>query len=147
DVIEVADYDREALRTVAVVTDNQPFDPAKVAIADAIATRTGAAIEFYYPLPAGTPESQRNTVDDYLSELRELTDAPVRTTVVDGSDSAIESASANADLVIVSGSRGSLRERLLGASADDLIGRRNSVVVYGAERPGRFRRALESRLF
>ena len=109
DVIEVADYDRDDLRTVAVVTDNQPFDPAKVAIADAIATRTGAAIEFYYPLPAGTPESQRNTVDDYLSELSELTDAPVRTTVVDDSGNAIGIASANADLVIVSGSRGGLQ--------------------------------------
>ena len=147
DVIEVGSYDRERLSSIAVVTDNQPFDPAKVAIADAVATRTGAAIEFYYPLPAGTPESQRNTVDDYLSELAELTDAAVRTTVVDGSDSAIEIASANADLVTVSGSRGSLRERLLGGSAEGLVGRGNSLVVYDAERPGRLRRALESRLF
>jgi amino acid transporter len=47
DVIEVANYDRDDMESVAVVTDRQPFDPAKVAFADAIATRAGARIEFY----------------------------------------------------------------------------------------------------
>jgi nucleotide-binding universal stress UspA family protein len=146
-VIEVANYDRDDMESVAVVTDRQPFDPAKVAFADAIATRAGARIEFYYPVPEGTPESHRNTVDDYLSELRELTDAPVRTHVEDDSHAAIRAATSHADLVVVSGSRGGLRERLLGHSTDELAGRRNSVFVYGATQPGRLRRELESRLF
>jgi len=148
DVIEVANYDRDALGTVTVVTDSQPFDPSKVAVADAIASRTGATIEFYYPVPSGAPESHRNTIDDYLSDLEGLTDAPVRTHVADDTGSAVRTASADADLVIVSGSRGGLRERLLGHVPDDLTGgRHNSVVVYGAKQPGRFRRALENRLF
>ena len=150
DVIEVSNYSTETVETVAVVSDGAPYDPSKVAIADAIALQTGGTVEFYYPVEAGTLDSGRATIDEYLAELADLCDAPVRTHVVEtDADGAIDAARETADLLVVSGSRGSLRDRLLGRSGDgvSLRGDTDSVVIFDPNRPGRVRRTLEDRLF
>jgi len=154
DVIEVSRYDRTEGATVAVASDGSPYDPSKVAIADAIASQSGGTVAFYYPVAADAPRSHRDTIEDYLAELEALCDAPVRTRVVetDDGDDAMDAAAAEADLLVVSGSRdgsrGRFRDRLLG-HADGAFGHGDtpSIVVFGAEQPGRVRQTLEERLF
>jgi len=148
DVIEVSRYDRTDIGTVAVVTDEQPYDPAKVAIADAIASQTGATVAFYYPVGADSTETQRATIEDYLAELKTVCDTPVETHVVEmDGDEAMDAAAAGADLLIVSGTRGNFRNRLLGHTDGVYRDDPGSIVVFGAERPGRVRQELEGRLF
>jgi amino acid transporter len=154
DVIEVSRYDRTEGGTVAVVSDGSPYDPSKVAIADAIASQSGGTVAFYYPVAADAPGSHRATIEDYLAELEELCDAPVRARVVetDDGDDAMDAAAAEADLLVVSGprgdSRGGFRDRLLGhTDGVPRDGDTPSIVVFGAGQPGRIRQTLEERLF
>jgi amino acid transporter len=149
DVVEVTDFEHGGVETIGVVTEGQPYDPSKVAVADAIATQTGATVEFYYPVVPDTPTTQRNTVEDYLSELADLCNGPVRTHLEETDGDTVREAAANADLVVVSGGDAGLRDRLLGHSREDVLRADGpgSLVVYGGTRPGRLQRELETRLF
>jgi len=149
DVIEAGAVDLDAVRRVAVVADGRPFDPAKVAIADAIATDAGATVAFYYPVAADAPVSQRNTVDDYLSELVDLCVAPVETHVLEGGDAAAAAAAAatDADLVVISGRSGGLRDRLFARDGYPAVGSADTVVVYGAASGRSVQQRLADRLF
>jgi hypothetical protein len=149
DVIEVSNLHHDEIERIGIVTDEEPFDPAKVAIADAVATAVGATITFYYPIGADPPESRRNTTDDYLSELMELCDAPVETRLVEsGTDDAIEQAANDSDVLVVSGIQRGLTDRLFGHTDPVTAGTEHgTLVVYGASQPGRLRQAIERRLF
>jgi amino acid transporter len=149
DVIEVSNLDHGGVEKIAVVTDEGPFDPAKVGLADALATAVGATVTFYFPVGTNPAESHRNTTADYLSELQELCSAPVETVVVESNtDDAIARAADHADVLIVSGVQRNLTERLFSRGSDLVSGRTHgTLVVYGADQPGRLRRAVEQRLF
>ena len=150
DVIEVSDLDRDAVERIGVVTDEGPFDPAKVGLADTLATAVGATVTFYFSIGAAPPESRRNTTDDYLAELAALCDAPVETRIVDsGTDDTIELAAGDADVLVVSGWQPRLTDRLFGHVPDPVTAgtKHGTLVVHGAGRPGRLRRAVERRLF
>ena len=149
-VLEVTDLDHDSVERVGVVTDDGPFDPAKVGLADALATAAGASVTFYYPIGADPPESQRNTAADYLSELAALCTGPVETVVAEAdTDAAVDRATAESDVLVVSGHDRGLTDRLLGRARDLIESDREhgTVVVHGASRPGRLRRAIEQRLF
>ena len=150
DVIEVSNLDRDAVARVGVVTDEGPFDPAKVAIADALATTVGATVTFYFPLGADPPESRRNTTDDYLSELEDLCSASVEARVLESdTGDAIDLAARDADVLVVSGVQRGLTDRLFDRGSDPVTAGTDhgTLVVYGASQPGRFRGAVERRLF
>jgi len=150
DVIEVSNLDHDAVERIGVVTDEGPFDPAKVALADALATAVGATITFSFPIDADPPESRRNTTEDYLSELVALCEAPMETRIVESStDEAIERAAGASDALVVSGIQRDLTGRLFGHGADPIEAgtEHATLVVYGASQPGRLRRAVEKRLF
>jgi amino acid transporter len=149
DVIEVSNLDHDAVERVGVVADEGPFDPSKVAIADALATAVGATVTFSFPLGADAPESRRNTTDDYLSELVTLCAAPVETRIVEShTDDAVEFAAADADVLVVNGVQRGLTDRLFGRSDPATVGpEHGTLVVYGASQPSRLRRAVERRLF
>jgi amino acid transporter len=149
DVIEVSNLDHDATERIGVVTDKGPFDPTKVALADALATAVGGSTVFYFPLEAGAPESRRNATDDYLSELVSLCEAPVETrTIESGISDAIELAVDDSDVVVVSGVQRGLTDRLFGRGEPMAAGaERGTVVVYGESQPGRFRRMIERELF
>jgi amino acid transporter len=150
DVIEVSNLDHDAVERIGVVTDEGPFDPAKVGLADALATAVGATVTFYLPVGTNAPESRLNTTDDYLAELVELCDSPVETGVVESdTDDAIELAATESDVLIVSGVQRNLTNRLFGHSSDVVTAgtEHGTLVVYGASQPGRLRRAVERRLF
>jgi hypothetical protein len=149
DVIEVSNTHHDAIENIGVITDEEPFDPAKVAIADAVATAVGATITFYYPIGADPPESHRNTTDDYLSELVELCDGPVEPRLIEsGTDDVIEQAASESDALVVSGIQRGLTDRLFGHADPVTAGTEHgTLVVYGASQPGRLRRVVERYLF
>ncbi|SEH45907.1 Amino acid transporter [Halopenitus malekzadehii] len=150
DVVEVSNLDHGSITHVGVVTDGGPFDPAKVAIADALATAVGATVAFYLPIGDEHPVSRRNTTDDYLSELVALCAAPVETHIVEsGVDEAVERAATDSDVLVVSGIQRDLTDRLLGHGQDPVTAgtEHGTLVVYGASQPGWIRRAIERRLF
>ncbi len=148
DVIEVVAFANDAIETVSVVTDGGPYDPAKIPVVDGVATAADAEIRFFYPVEPDAPATRRDTIDDYFAELETMVDAPVKTTIVETSDrqEAIDVAAVDADLLVVSGTRRSVRDRLFG-HRDHGAADCDTVVVYGADQPGPVRRALEERLF
>jgi amino acid transporter len=149
DVIEVSNLDHGAAERIGVVTDEGPFDPTKVGLADALATAVGGTVTFYFPLGAAAPASRRNTTDDYLSELVSLCEAPVETRVIEsGIDDAIERAAEDSDALVVSGVQRGLIDRLFGRANPVTAGTEHAtLVVYGESQPGRLRQAVERRLF
>jgi amino acid transporter len=148
DVIEVTEFDGSGVETIAVVTDGGTYDPAKIPVVDGVATGTGAEIQFFYPIEPDAPATHRNTIEDYFTELEEMVDGAVSTTLIetDNRGEAVDTAAANADLLVVSGSQTSVRERLFGYGEQQL-GEENTLVVYGSDRPGPLRERLEKRLF
>ncbi|WP_132060891.1 amino acid permease [Halorussus amylolyticus] len=150
DVIEVSNFDHDAVERIGVVTDEGPFDPTKVALADALATAVGATITFYFPVSKDVPESRRNTTDDYLSELVALCESPVETQVLESStEDTIELAASDSDVLVVSGVQRDLVDRLFSRGADPVTAgtEHGTLIVYGVSQPGRLRRAVERRLF
>ena len=148
DVLEVTAFDGDDVDTVAVVTDGGAYDPAKIPIADGVAMATDATVTFYYPLEPTAPTTRRATVEDYLSELAALCEAPVETRLVDTDDEsgAIDAATEDGNVLVISGTRGSVRERLFGHRHGSHGSGNDTVVVYGANQPGRLRRRLEQAL-
>jgi amino acid transporter len=150
DVIEVSNLDHDTIRHIGVVTDEGPFDPTKVALADALATAVGATITFYFPAGTDSPKSRQNTIDDYLSELGALCESPVETQILkSGTDDVIEFAATDSDVLIVSGVQQALTERVFTRGKNPVTAgtEHGTLVVYGASQPGRLRRAVERRLF
>jgi amino acid transporter len=150
DVVEVSNLDHDTVDRIGVVTDEGPFDPSKVALADALARTAGASVTFYFPIGADPPQSRRNTIRDYHAELVALCEAPVETRLVESStDRAIERAATESDVLVISGTRGGLTDRLFGHETDPVESgtAHGTFVVYGAGQPGRIRQAVERRLF
>lgn len=149
DVIEVSNLDYDTAERIGVVTDEGPFDPAKVGLVDALATAVGGTVTFYFPIGADAPKSRRNTTDDYLSELVALCEASGETRIVEsGRDDAIELAARDSDILVVSGFQRGLTDRLFGRVDPMTAGTEHgTLVVYGASQPGRLRQAVERHLF
>jgi hypothetical protein len=150
DVIELSSLDHDGIERIAVVTDEGPFDPEKVALADALATAVGATITFYFPIGPNPPESQTNTTADYLDELVALCDAPTESRVIESdTDGVIEQAATDSDVLVVSGVERGLMNRLFGGASNPVTAgtEHGTLVVYGANQPGRLRQAAEKRLF
>lgn len=74
-----ADVGLGEVNVVSVLTDEGPYDPAKVAVADAVATAHGAEVRFEYTVDGFASEEQRRVIDDYHEEIAGLCSAPVRT--------------------------------------------------------------------
>ena len=150
DVVEVSDVDHGAAEHVGVVTDEGPFDPTKVGLADALATAVDGTLAFYFSVAAGAPESRRNTIEDYFSELEDLCEAPVETRIVEsGPGDAVELAARGSDVLVVSGIQRGLTDRLFGrrTPATGVESGHGTLVVYGESQPGRIRKAAERHLF
>jgi len=99
---------------VALVTDEGPFEPVKVKLADSLASATGARLTLVQGVPPDATPEQRQTVEDYHEELVELCSVPVASRVVESNGVADLAASADeADLVVVqtSGSPTTARRR------------------------------------
>ena len=98
DAEDVAAEDGE----VALVTDEGPFEPVKVKLANSLASATGARLTLVQGVPPDATPEQRQTVEDYHEELVALCSVPVASRVVESNGAVDLAASAdNDDLVVV----------------------------------------------
>ena len=98
DAEDVAAEDGE----VALVTDEGPFEPVKVKLANSLASATGARLTLVQGVPPDATPEQRQTVKDYHEELVALCSVPVASRVVESNGAVDLAASADeADLVVV----------------------------------------------
>ena len=134
-IVNNSETKREKIETVAVLTDQGPYDPAKIAVADAVAAAHDAAITLEYTRDKSVSEEQRRTLADYHEEVAALCSVPVRTALVrsDGGVSGVEND--DTDILVVGTDGQSLAE-----SADCPV-----LVVRPREEtsPRRLERALE----
>ncbi len=101
------------LQQLALITDNGPFDPLKVEVADALAHMAGASVELVHAIPPDATDEHRATLRDYHDDLMELCSSSVTSRFVeDGTPDAIAQSLAPDQLIIV-GSDDSWWNRLL----------------------------------
>ena len=77
DVVLVENRGYDSPRTVVLESDDGPFDPATVAVADAIASAGGGRVTFRFGASADPPERAEATLAAYQQELAALCSAPV----------------------------------------------------------------------
>lgn len=101
-------------REVALVTDEGPFQPVKVELADALAGATGASLALVQGIPPDARDEQRQNIRTYHEELADLCSVPVDSRVVESQNPVdLAAAADDADLVVVqtSGSPSTARRR------------------------------------
>ena len=149
DVIEASNFDHDTVKHIGVITDEGPFDPTKVGLADTLATAVDGTLTFYFSVAGDAPESRRDTIEDYLSELVDLCEAPVETRIIESeTDDTIELATRDSDVLVVSGIQRGLTDRLFGRTNPVRTeNEHGTLVVYGESQPGRIRTAVEQHLF
>ena len=149
DVVEASNFGHDTVKDIGVTTDEGPFDPTKVGLADALATAVDGTLTFYFSVAGDAPKSRRNTIEDYLSELGDLCEAPVETRIIESeTNDTIELATRDSDVLVVSGIQRGLTDRLFGRTNPVRTeNEHGTLVVYGESQPGRIRTAVEQHLF
>ncbi|MFP4188948.1 MAG: universal stress protein [Halobacteriales archaeon] len=154
DVVELEDRGLEDVETVAVVSDRGPYDPAKVAVADAVAAESDASVELLFAVDPDAPPQQRETVGEYLAELESSFSSPVSSKVVEGGDRALALVDAteesDADIVVVGAGDGGMKAAIFDEPSERVIEGvdATAIGVKGEDvKPGRLRRFVESRVF
>ncbi len=123
DVLLVEERDLDRIHAVTVVTDNGPFDPEKIAVANALATETGSRIDLIYPVRGGATDPQHETITEYLAELEALCTVPVHRSIVDTDEPSRDIAAelGPTDLLIIGTDGGTLFGNLFGRPADWIV--------------------------
>ena len=153
DVLLIEERDLTDIHSITVVTDDGPFDPQKIAIANALASETESRIDLLYPVTGSATDSQRETIEEYLAELEELCSVPVYRSVVESDDPARDFVSATdpADVLLIGTDGGRLRRNLFGRPADWVVDSVDCTAVQiepaRSERPGFLRRTIERIVF
>jgi nucleotide-binding universal stress UspA family protein len=134
-IVDDRGTDGEAIETVTVLAGDGAYDPAKIAVADAVAAAHDATVALEYAHDGPVSDEQRRTFADYHEEVAALCSVPVRTAFV-RSDGGVSGAENDDTDVLVVGTDG----RSLAESADCPV-----LVVRPREEttPGRLGRALE----
>ncbi|WP_136717939.1 amino acid permease [Halorientalis salina] len=153
DVLFIEERDLSDIHSITVVTDRGPFDPQKIAVANALASETGSRIDLLYPVDGGATEAQRETIDEYLAELEDLCSVPVYRSVVETDDPTSDFVSATdpADVLIIGTDGGRIRGNLFGRPADWIVDTVDCTAIQikpaGSKRPGILRRTVERLVF
>ena len=152
EVVLVEDREFETVSEITVLTDQSPYDPAKVAIADALATEMGATIRLVYAVETPATSDFRATLEDYHAELFDLCSAPVTTEIVetDGSVEEMIAIAETAEFLVLSRNyrlrqeiRDSLSDRIIDAVQRPALG----VHTHESDRPGIVGRIIERLVF
>jgi nucleotide-binding universal stress UspA family protein len=141
EVVLVEDRGFEGIDTVGVVTEDPPYDPQKIAIANAIAVGADAEIVMEYPLRGDTPE-RRETIREYQTEVARLCDVPVRATAMGPDDDSLVE-EGTIDLLIVDTDPEQWSEDRPADAVDCSVA---VVRPRRSARPGRLWRSLERRV-
>ena len=153
DVLLIEERDLADIHSITVVTDHGPFDPQKIAIANALASEAGSRIDLLYPVDGSATEVQRETLDEYLAELEELCSVPVYRSVVESDDPTRDFVSATdpTDVLVIGTDGGRLRSNLFGRPADWIVDSVDCTAVQiepaGSDGPGVLRRVVERLVF
>ncbi|KAA9406532.1 amino acid permease [Haloarcula sp. CBA1131] len=102
DTIAVDAQPLDALETITLVTTRGPYDPLKVRVGNAVATETGADLQFLYPLDERQSAEERQQLEAYHDDLLDLCDVPTERTFVDRQEfsAAIDAADSDRTLLI-----------------------------------------------
>jgi hypothetical protein len=152
-VLLVEERGLERIHTITVVTGNGPFDPEKIAVANALAAETASRIDLLYPVKRGATDAQRATIMEYLAELEDLCTVPVHRSIVDTDDPNrdIVSEIGAADLLIIGTDGGPITGSLFGRPADWIVDSVEATAIQvqarGTKRPNILRRAFERLVF
>lgn len=103
----------EDLHQLTLITDNGPFDPLKVEIADALAHAVGATVELIHVIPPDATEEHRATLRDYHDDLMDLCMVPITSRFVEERTPGGIAQSIPPDQLIIVGSDDSWWNRLL----------------------------------
>ncbi|MFW5959272.1 MAG: amino acid permease [Natronomonas sp.] len=137
---------------ITVITDQTPYDPAKVGIADAVASEMGATVRLVYVVESSAASDLRRTIDEYQTELSDLCSASVVTEIVetDGSLEELISTAGDAEFLVLSRTHRTRdifgenpADRVIDAVESPVLG----IHVHESERPGFLGRLLERFLF
>jgi amino acid transporter len=144
DVVLVENRGYDDPQTVVLESDDGPFDPGAVAVADAIAIATGGQVAFRFGASADPPERAEGTLDAYQEELAALCSAPVTTAPLrtDGGTPVVP------DVVVRRGADHRLRGALFDRDPDAPPACTElTVFPHESRRPGLVRRLLERVVF
>lgn len=146
DVVFVEDRGMRAIDEVAIIADTGPYDPLKIAVADAIATEMDATLRFLNVLDAEATGAQLDSVESYHAELAGLCTAPTESEILRGDTDTLIAAAEQADVVLMGvSSHRHLTDVLFGTLQDALIASvdRTVILVHSPESRSRtFLRAI-----
>ena len=123
DVVMVEDRGFDGADEIAVVASRGAYDPLKLLVADAIAEETGAGINLVQALPENAPDSQRETVERYHTDLISICTVPARSTVIETDDrtKGLARFVGDADLLVTGVDRAGISGRVLGRPGNELV--------------------------
>ncbi|WP_115862423.1 amino acid permease [Halorussus litoreus] len=154
DVVPAEEYDFDAANVIALVTDRGPYDPLKVAVADALAREGDATIQLLYPVSPEATTQRRETLADYHDELASVCSVPVESVLVESEGDRFEEltdATGTVDLVVVGDDGGRVHRTLWRRSQDRLADEAQTSTIqvhpHGSARPGLFGRLVERLAF
>lgn len=152
DVIEVEDRGIDEVDSVAIVSDRGPYDAPKVMLADSLAAEAEATVELLFAVDPSAPPQQRETIQEYLTELEHQFSVPVTSRLVEADDRAegLIEATQDMGLIVISAGSDGVFGALFGRPSDRIIAGTDctAVVVHaGRTRPRWIRRFLGNRVF
>ncbi|WP_101296120.1 amino acid permease [Halegenticoccus soli] len=152
DVVLVEDREFDDVSEITVLTDQGPYDPSKVRIADALASELGVAVRLVYAVESSVTTDFKRTIEDYHSELVDLCSAPVTTEIAetDGSIQDLSSIAQSAEFLVMSRNhklryefQSSPTDRVIDAVECPALG----VHTHESDRPGLLGRLVERIVF
>ena len=123
DVVLVEDRGLDGLDEISVVANRGAYDPVKLLLADAIAEEADATINLLQAIPEDAPDTQRETMEAYHTDLISICTVPTRSTVIE-TDNRIEGLTrfvGDADLLVTGVDRTGMTGRLLGRPGNELV--------------------------
>ncbi len=146
----VVDRPLGEVEEVVVVADRGPYDPLKVAVADALAQSTGARVRLVTTLPRDAAPTQVEAVETYQTHIAALfQEVHVERTTIPTDDPVgdVPQHLQGADIVVMStGERGLFGERVLGSLHKAVVEALDVPVLLVHSQAGRQRKGLLGRL-
>lgn len=123
DVVLVEDRGLDEVDEISVVANRGAYDPVKLLLADAIAEEADATINLLQAIPEDAPDTQRETMEAYHTDLISICTVQTRSTVIETDDTVDGLARfvGDADLLVTGVDRTGVTGRLLGRPGNELV--------------------------
>ncbi|WP_058828920.1 universal stress protein [Haloferax sp. Q22] len=137
--------DLDGIRTVELLASQGPYDPTKVAVADALASESEGRIHLSHCGDTTDSAARRRSLEQYKADIAELCSAPVEMGTL-STDSGPHTLPTESDLLVVAADEWNGRSDAK-AVIDEWSGSVLAVHGQDATRRGRLMRALDRQLF